>query len=94
MIAVDTNVFIGAIQTFDPALRATARRAVKSFYQQGDELLCFSQNLIEFWNAATRPAGGNGLGFSPEQAARYVDRFQTLVRLLPDSPEIFPPGES
>jgi predicted nucleic acid-binding protein len=90
MIAVDTNVFIGAIQTFDPALRASARRAVKSFYQQGDELVCFSQNLIEFWNAATRPTRGNGLGFSPEQAARYVDRFQTLVRLLPDSPEIFP----
>ncbi len=27
---------------------------------------------------------------SPEQAARYVDRFQTLVRLVPETPEIFP----
>jgi len=26
MIAVDTNVLVGAIQTFDPQLRATARR--------------------------------------------------------------------
>jgi predicted nucleic acid-binding protein len=90
MIAVDTNVLVGAIQTFDPQLRATARRAVKTLYRQGEQLLCFPQNLVEFWNASTRPAGGNGLGFSPEQAARYVDRFQTLLRLLPETPEIFP----
>jgi len=27
---------------------------------------------------------------TPEQAARYVDRFQTLLRLLPEAPEAFP----
>lgn len=90
MIAVDTNIFVGATQTFDPALRATSRRAVKSLYAQGEELLCFPQNLVEFWSAATRPANVNGLGLSAEQAARYVDRFQILVRLLQDSPAIFP----
>jgi predicted nucleic acid-binding protein len=90
MIAVDTNVLVGAIQTFDPQLRAAARRAVKTLYRQGEQLLCFPQNLVEFWNASTRPASGNGLGFSPEQAARYVDRFQTLLRLLPETPDIFP----
>jgi predicted nucleic acid-binding protein len=90
MIAVDTNVLVGAIQTFDPALRTTARRAVKSLYRAGEELLCFPQNLIEFWNASTRPANSNGLGFSPDQAARYLDRFQTILRILPETPEIFP----
>jgi predicted nucleic acid-binding protein len=86
MIAVDTNVLVGAIQTFDPQLRATARRAVKSLFHQGELLLCFPQNLVEFWNASTRPANANGLGLFPEQAARYVDRFQTLLRLLPETP--------
>jgi predicted nucleic acid-binding protein len=90
MIAVDTNVLIGAIQTFDPNLRATARRAVKSLYRSGEELLCFPQNLVEFWNASTRAATSNGLGFSPEQAGRYLDRFQTILRILPETPEIFP----
>ncbi len=90
MIAVDTNVLVGAIQTFDPVLRTAARHAVKSLYRQGEQLLCFPQNLVEFWNASTRPATANGLGFSPEQAARFVDRFQTLLRFLPDTPEIFP----
>jgi len=90
MIAVDTNVLVGAIQTFDHQLRSAARGAVKSLYRQGEQLLCFPQNLVEFWNASTRPANANGLGFTPEQASRYVDRFQTLLRLLPETPEIFP----
>jgi predicted nucleic acid-binding protein len=90
MIAVDTNILLGAIQTFDPTLRVAARRAVKSLYRSGEELLCFPQNLVEFWNASTRPANANGLGFSPEQAARYLDRFQTILRILPETPEIFP----
>jgi predicted nucleic acid-binding protein len=90
MIAVDTNVLVGAIQTFDPTLRAAARRAVKSVYRSGEELVCFPQNLVEFWNASTRPANSNGLGFSPDQAARYLDRFQTILRILPETPEIFP----
>jgi predicted nucleic acid-binding protein len=90
MIAVDTNVFIGAIQTFDADLKIAARNAVKSLTKKGEELLCFPQNLVEFWNGATRPTNANGLGFSPDQAARYVDRFQTLVRLLPETPEIYP----
>ena len=53
-------------------------------------MLCFPQNFVEFRNVSTRSANVNGLGFTPEQAARYVDRFQTLLRLLPETPEIFP----
>src|SRR5271154_3310528 len=90
MIAVDTNVLIGAIQNFDPTLRAVARQAVKSLYRTGEELICFPQNLVEFWNASTRSATANGLGFSPEQAARCLDRFQAILRILPETPEIFP----
>jgi predicted nucleic acid-binding protein len=90
MIGVDTNIFVGAIQTFDVTLRATARRAVKTLLRQKEQLVCFPQNLVEFWNVATRPRNANGLGFSPEQAARYVDRFQTLIRLLTETPDIFP----
>ena len=90
MIAVDTNVLVGAIQTFDPKLRATARQAVKDLHRRGEELVSFPQNFVEFWNVATRPRKVNGLGLLPEQAARYLDRFQILLRLLPDTSEIFP----
>ena len=75
MIAVDTIVFVGAIQTFDAKLRVTARQAMKDLARQGEELVLFPQNLIEFWNVATRPQKVNGLGLTPEQPARYLDRF-------------------
>ncbi len=89
MIAVDTNILAGSIQTLDPALRNIARRAVKSLYREGELLICFPQNLIEFWNVSTRRTNANGIGFSPEQAARYIDRFQTIFQLLPETPELF-----
>jgi predicted nucleic acid-binding protein len=89
MIAVDTNVLIGAIQTFDQSTQRAARGSVKSLYRAGEALFCFPQNLIEFWSASTRTANSNGLGFSPEQAARHLDRFQRIFRVLPDTPEIF-----
>jgi hypothetical protein len=47
MIAKDTNVLVGAIQTFDPQLRSAARDAVKSLYRQGEQLLRFPQNLTQ-----------------------------------------------
>src|SRR5260370_10421564 len=90
MIAIDTNVLVGAIQTSDLQLRDTARRAVKSLYRQGEPLLCFPQNLVEFWSASTRPATANGLGFTPEQAARYLGHFHAVLRFLPQSPDMFP----
>jgi len=90
MTAVDTNISRWCDSDLDPALRTTSRRSVKKLYQQGERLLCFPQNLVEFRNVAPRPATANGLGLSPEQAARYVDRFQTLLRLLPETPDIFP----
>ena len=64
------------------SLRAAARCAVKSLPRQGAQLLFFPQNLIEFRNASTRPATANDLGFTPEQAACCLDRFQTLSDLL------------
>lgn len=85
MIALDTNILVGAIQTFDPAIRLAARQAVKALRRRGKELVLFSQNLVEFWNVSTRPATANGLGLSPQQAARYVDRSRTVVRLLPET---------
>ena len=95
MIAIDTNVFVGAIQTFDLAIRTSARRAIKVLYRNGEELICFPQNLIEFWSAATRPANANGLGLSPEQAARYVDRcFRHWFALSRKDRRFFRRGES
>lgn len=90
MIAVDTSILVGALQTFDPEIRTRARHAVKSLYRQKEQMVCFQQNLVEFWSVATRPVKSKGLGLTLDQTDQYVDRFLTAIRLLPETPEVFP----
>jgi predicted nucleic acid-binding protein len=89
MIAVDTSITIGALQTFDPELRALARHAVKSLYRRNEQMVCFPQNMVEFWSVAARPVKDKGLGLKLDQTDQYVDRFLTVMRLLPETPEVF-----
>jgi predicted nucleic acid-binding protein len=51
------------------------------------------QNLIEFWVVATRPVSANGLGLTPGQAAVEVDNFKAALRILPETPAVFPQWE-
>jgi predicted nucleic acid-binding protein len=53
--------------------------------------LCITpQNLIEFWNVATRPQDRNGFGLTPAQAARRVQLLQGQFHLLEEPPALFP----
>ena len=45
-----------------------------------------AQNLIEFWAAATRPAGENGLGMSIEAVIQELTAIKRLFSLLPEIP--------
>jgi predicted nucleic acid-binding protein len=45
-----------------------------------------AQNLIEFWAAATRPAGENGLGMSIEAAMREMTAIKRFFSPLPEIP--------
>ncbi|MEH1940556.1 MAG: PIN domain-containing protein [Nostoc sp.] len=49
-----------------------------------------SQNLIEFWRSATRPAQRNGLGLTIAEARTELERLEGLFLVLPDVPEIYP----
>ena len=89
MMAVDTSVLVGAIQTFDLELRGSARHALKSLYRRGEQMVCFPQNMVEFWSVAARPVKDKGLGLKLDQTDQYVDRFQTVIRLLPETPDVF-----
>ena len=46
-------------------------------------------NLIEFWNAATRPLNRNGFGYTPQRAAREVGNLAAFFLLAPDSAAIY-----
>lgn len=57
---------------------------------EGEDLVYITtQNLIEFWNVATRPLKRNGLGMTVAQTDDELGKLQTLFNVLLDSPELY-----
>ena len=48
-----------------------------------------SQNLMEFWNVATRPVENNGLGQTTPAADKILRRLEEAFPRLPDTPEVY-----
>ena len=53
-----------------------------------DGILVAPQSLYEYYAVASRPKDVNGLGRSPEDAARDVLRFRQSFTVLPDPPNL------
>ncbi len=88
-ILTDTNIILRLAEPAHP-MHPTALAAVKKLFTDGHDLCLIPQNLIEFWNAATRPADKNGLGWTTEQADEDVRGLESTFTILPDSPDIYP----
>jgi predicted nucleic acid-binding protein len=57
---------------------------------EGEDLVCITtQNLIEFWNVATRPLKRNGLGMTVAQTDDELGKLENLFTVLLDSPELY-----
>lgn len=85
---VDSNMFL-RWANLSAAVRPLAIRAMDKLRSEGTLLHSTPQNCIEFWNVATRPIPANGLGISPAQTLRLVNRLRSLFPLLPDTGAIF-----
>jgi predicted nucleic acid-binding protein len=85
----DTNVLLRWVSPADPQ-HTLAVDSVKALQRRGEIVHITPQNLIEFWNVATRPASANGFGMSPAEAERQVEGLERLFPLVPDSPDIYP----
>ncbi|KYC37044.1 twitching motility protein PilT [Scytonema hofmannii PCC 7110] len=86
---VDTNLLLLSVEPHHPMYRDTVN-AIAILRSTGQELFTTSQNLIEFWRSATRPAEKNGLGLSIAEAEIELQRLEELFPVLPDVPEIYP----
>lgn len=64
--------------------------AVKKLLSDGHNLCLIPQNLIEFWNVATRPADKNGLGRTAAQTEKDVESIESNFTIVPESPLIYP----
>ena len=92
MILLDTNLLTRMTRAHDPQ-SGIARAAIQALFGRGERLIVVPQNLYEFWAVATRPpgappAGRNGLGMTPVQAAQWLRFFQRRFTLLPDCAEL------
>ncbi len=85
----DTNVLLRSAEPAHP-MHPVAVRAVKTLLIRGETVCVFTQNLIEFWNVATRDANKNGLGFTTSQTEAEVSRIEELLMVVADSPAIYP----
>lgn len=83
----DTNILLRWIEPGTP-MCIQAQEAVKALRLKNELVYITPQNLVEFWNAATRPTTSNGLGLSPAQADKEASKLEALFPLLPDTPDI------
>jgi predicted nucleic acid-binding protein len=82
---IDTNILLRMMQPHHPHC-SSAERAVGVLKTRNETLHLAAQNLMEFWAAATRPAGENGLGMSIETVSREMSILKRLFSLLPEAP--------
>ncbi len=85
----DTNVILRLAQPSHP-MHAVALTAVKKLFTDGHNLCLIPQNLIEFWNVATRSANNNGLGRTSAQTDKDVEGLESTFTILPDLSAVYP----
>jgi predicted nucleic acid-binding protein len=83
-----TNILLRSAQPNHP-LWSVATHAVAKLIRRKDEVFFCPQNVIEFWNVATRPPEKNGLGFSSEMVFQEIATIEKSIVLLPDIPTIY-----
>jgi predicted nucleic acid-binding protein len=83
-VLVDSNILIRWLEPNHPDQVLVARALDRLTVAKAD--LCYtSQNVGEFWNAATRPVNRNGYGLSPKEADLRAKSFEERLIFLPDS---------
>ena len=82
---VDTNVLIDASNR----ARSSHLSAIQ-LLGSGLDLSLSAQVIREYLGVATRPAGRNGLGLSPDRALRNLDELRRVVRLVPEERPLSP----
>lgn len=81
---LDTNVILRFADRSHP-LHPTIRNAIRKLRKDGYKLQVTSQNCVEFWNVATRPADKNGFGMTGADADQLLRLIERLFPILPDS---------
>jgi len=89
MILVDTNILLRIVQIGHPH-RQPALDAIQLLTLRDHEHFAIApQNLYEMYVVLTRPADGNGFGYTPTQAHAEIVATRGLFELLPETPQVY-----
>jgi len=87
-ILADTNILLRRTQPDHPSYTLAVESAAKLLVTP--EPVYFTlQNMSEFWNVATRPIAGNGLGFPVALTLVELEKIERFLTVLPDSPAVY-----
>lgn len=84
---VDTNVLVRLLD-FTAADHAVAENAINQLLAQNDVICVTTQNLIEFWSVATRPANVNGLAWDTPKTKQQIEQLLLRFQFLYDPPDV------
>lgn len=84
----DTNIFLRLAEPKHP-MHTEARSAINALAARGDSVCVVPQNIIEFWNVATRPSNKNGLDYTCQQTQTEVEKIEKLFHFILDTPAIY-----
>jgi len=70
-------------------MHVAAVRAPELLMKREEPLFIAVQNVAEFWNAATRPAAVNGLGFTIEEAQVELVRIEAFFQILSENADSY-----
>ncbi|MFT3745931.1 MAG: PIN domain-containing protein [Pyrinomonadaceae bacterium] len=87
-ILADTNVLLRIAEP-SQADHLIAVNALVSLAAKYGKTCVLAQNLIEFWNVATRPSDNNGFGWTSATTFAEVTRLESIFTVLPDTPDIY-----
>lgn len=88
-ILVETSVLVRWSNSAQ-SMHLTAVDAVRSLHAQNEQLFITGQNIVEFWNVATRPINVNGLGLSLQDTEFRTGVLERSFQFLDETPAIFP----
>ena len=84
---VDTNILLRMCEP-NHSMYSIALEATETLLNHENKLYIAPQNIVEFWNVATRPKDKNGLGMSTQKAQSEILKLETIFTLKLDLPDI------
>jgi predicted nucleic acid-binding protein len=85
---LDTNVLLRIAQP-NHSMNRVARDSVRLLLRRKEQVQVVPQVLFEFWVVATRPTANNGLGLTPDDVKRKLEKAEVFFELLLDTGAIY-----